>query len=208
MLSHLLLRRSKTAEGKLAALQAWEADEYLTEASDVVWRLYSASLYLEDAAEAQKWCEQGQRRFPNKPFFTECRISLYAIHGMKPDVPSLWKLVDQYAMMYPEGQQEFRRKRAQILLSMALANAGLRDSAKAVAFRARGNPTVDPTNDLMYLEVAARNVMGDRAEALRLLKTYVATNPQERESLARDETWFFRGLRDDPQFKALVGTGR
>ena len=208
LLSHLLLRRSETAQGKLAALQAWEADEYLTEASAVVWRLYSASLDLEDAAEAGRWCGEGQRRFPNDPFFTECRISLYAIRGMKPDVPALWKLVDQYAKMYPEAQQEYRRKRAQIMLSMALANAGLRDSARAVALRARGNPTVDPTNDLMYLEVAARNVMGDRDEALRLLGTYLATNPQERESLARDETWFFRGLRDDPRFKALVGTGR
>jgi eukaryotic-like serine/threonine-protein kinase len=208
LLSHLLLRRSETAQGKLAALQAWEADEYLTEASDVVWRLYSASLDLEDAAEAQRWCEQGQRRFPNKPFFTECRISLYAIRGMKPDVPSLWKLVDQYALMYPEAQQEFRRKRAQILLSMALANANMKDSARAVAFRARGNPAVDPTNDLVYLEVAARNVMGDREGALERLGTYLATNPQERESLARDQTWFFRGLRDDPRFKGLVGTGR
>jgi len=125
-------------------------------------------------------------------------------------VPALWKLVDQYAKMFPEAQQEYRRKRTQILLSMAIANAGpgLKDSAKAVALRARGNLTVDPTNDLVYLEVAARNVMGDRNEALRLLGNYLATNPQERESIAKDETWFFRGLRDDPQFKALVGTGR
>jgi eukaryotic-like serine/threonine-protein kinase len=208
LLSHLLLRRSETAQGKLAALQAWEADEYLTEASAVVWRLYAASLDLEDASEAARWCSEGQRRFPNDPFFTECRISLYAIRGLKPDVPALWSLVDQYARMFPENQQEYRRKRAQILLSMALANAGLRDSAKSVALHARGDPTVDPTNDLIYLEVAARNVMGDREEALQLLGRYLATNPQDRESLARDETWFFRGLRDDPRFKALVGTGR
>ena len=210
LLSHLLLRRSQTAQGKLAALQAWEADEYLTEASSVVWRLYSASLDLEDAAESARWCAEGQRRFPTDPFFTECRISLYAIRGLKPDVPRLWPLVDQYARMYPENQQEFRRKRAQIIMSMVLANAGpgMRDSARAVALRARGDPTVDPTNDLVYLEVAARNVMGDREEAIQLLQRYLATNPQDRESLARDETWFFRGLRDDPRFKVLVGTGR
>ena len=208
LLSHLLMRRSETAQGKLAALQAWEADEYLTEASAVLWRLYAASLDLEDAAEAARWCGEGQRRFPNDPFFTECRISLYALRGLKPDVPALWSLVDQYARMFPENQQEYRRKRAQILLSMALVNAGLRDSARSVALHARGDPTVDPTNDLMYLEVAARNVMGDREEALQVLERYLATNPQDRESFARDETWFFRGLRDDPRFKALVGTGR
>jgi serine/threonine-protein kinase len=208
LLSHLLLRKSETAQGKLAALQAWEADEYLTEASAVLWRLYSASLDLEDAAEASRWCAEGQRRFPNDPFFTECRISLYAIRGLKPDVPALWSLVDKYARMFPANQQEYRRKRAQLLLAMALANAGLRDSARNVAMRSRADPTVDPTNDLIYIEVAARNVIGDRDEALRLLGRYLATNPQDRVSIARDETWFFNGLRDDPRFKALVGTGR
>ncbi len=208
LLSHLLLRKSETAEGKLAALEAWEADEYLTEASAVLWRLYSASLDLNDAAEANRWCSEGRRRFPADPFFTECRISLYAIRGLKPDVPALWTEVEQYARMYPANQQEYRRKRAQLLLAMALANAGLRDSARAVALRARADPTVDPTNDLVYLEVALRNVVGDRDEALRLLGRYLATNPQDRVSIARDETWFFAGLRDDPRFKTLVGTGR
>ncbi|HEV2672775.1 MAG TPA: serine/threonine-protein kinase [Gemmatimonadales bacterium] len=208
LLSHLLMRTSQTAEAKLAALQAWEADEYLTEANGVLWRLYSASLDLEDAAEGARWCDEGQRRFPSDPFFTECRISLYALPGLKPDVPALWGRVEQYARMYPESQQEYRRKRAQILLSMALVNARLRDSARAVLLRSRGDPSVDPTNDLMYLEVAARNIVGDRAEALRLLGRYLATNPQERASLARDDTWFFKGLRDDPRFVALVGTGR
>ena len=208
LLSHLLMKKSETAEGKLAALQAWEADEYLTEASAVLWRLYSASLDLEDAAEAARWCGEGQSRFPTDPYFTECRISLYAIHGLKPDVPELWGLVEQYARMYPQNQQEYRRKRAQIMLSMALANAGLRDSARAVALRSRADPRIDPTNDLVFLEVAARNVMGDRDEAVRLLGRYLATNPQDRESIARDESWFFKGLRDDPRFVALVGTGR
>lgn len=208
LLSHLLFRKSQTAEGKLAALQAWEADEYLTEASAVLWRLYSGSLDLEDAAEATRWCREGQRRFPSDPFFTECQISLYALPGLKPDVPALWAKVEQYAKMFPANQQEYRRKRAQMLLSMALANAGLRDSARSVALHARGTPTIDPTNDLVYLEVAARNVMGDREEALRVLGRYLATNPQDRASIAHDDTWFFAGLRDDPRFKALVGTGR
>jgi serine/threonine-protein kinase len=209
LLSHLLLRKSETAKGKLAALQAWEADEYLTEASAVLWRLYAASLDLEDAAEARRWCNEGQRRFPDNPFFTECRISLYAIRGLKPDVPALWGLVEQYARLYPENQQEYRRKRAQMFLSMALANAGLRDSAGAVATRARADTaTNDETNDLMYLEVAARNVMGDKEEALKVLERYLATNPQDRESFARDQTWFLKGLRDDPRFVALVRTGR
>jgi hypothetical protein len=48
------------------------------------------------------------------------------------------------------------------------------------------------------------NLLGDRAEALQLLKLYLATNPQDKVNIARDSTWWFRGLRDDPEFKRLV----
>jgi len=50
--------------------------------------------------------------------------------------------------------------------------------------------------------------LGDRDEALRLLTVYLATNPQDRATLAKDDTWWWRGLRDDSRFKALVRGGR
>ncbi len=90
---------------------------------------------------------------------------------------------------------------------MALARAGLRDSADAVARRARADAAIDPTRDLALLESYVRILLGDRDEALRLLSTYIATNPQFRASLARDQSWWFQELREDPRFKALVGTG-
>ncbi len=207
LLSHLLLHKSETAEGKLAALHALEADEYLREAKDVLWRLYSASLDLEDAAEASKWCRQGLERFPDDWAFTECQISLRALTGTKQDVPALWRLVDQYAAKFPANLQDYRRRRAQLLLATALVHAGLKDSARAVAQRARADASVDPSRDLVYLEVALRNILGDRPEALRLLTLYLATNPQERAGVANDHTWWFAGLRDDPRFQALVRPG-
>jgi len=207
LLSHLLMHRSETAEAKLAALRAYETDEYLQEASNVMYRLYSASLDLDDAAEASKWCQQGQRRFPNEWAFTECQISLLALRGSKPDIPKLWRLVDQYAAMFPANLRDYRRRRGQIFVAMALATAGRTDSARAVALRARADATVDPSRDLIYLEVALRSILGDRDEAIRLLTLYLATNPQERPSLANDHTWWFAGLRGDPRFQALVRTG-
>jgi len=51
-----------------------------------------------------------------------------------------------------------------------------------------------------------RLVMGDKDEAIRLLSTYLAANPQLRSSMAKDETWYFRDLRDDPRWRTLVGT--
>ena len=54
-------------------------------------------------------------------------------------------------------------------------------------------------------EAAARLIMGDKEEALRLLTTYVAANPQVRAGMAKDETWWFRDLRSDPRWRSLMG---
>jgi TolB-like protein/tRNA A-37 threonylcarbamoyl transferase component Bud32 len=206
LLSHLYMRNSDPVDGKLAAMQAYEVDPYLTEAADVLFRLYSASLDLEDAAEAGKWCEEGYRRFPDDPGFTECQISLYALKGEHPDVPQLWRLLDRNVALYPPSQRDYRRRRGELLVAMALANAGLSDSARAVAQRARAgaDASVDPTHEFVYMAILLNNLLGDRDQALQLLKLYLATNPQDKADIARDSTWWFRGLRDDPEFKRLV----
>jgi hypothetical protein len=74
-----------------------------------------------------------------------------------------------------------------------------------VATRARADATLDPSRELVYIEAIFRNIVGDRDEALRLVRTYLATNPEDRPLMAKDETWWWNGLRDDPRFKALVG---
>jgi hypothetical protein len=74
-----------------------------------------------------------------------------------------------------------------------------------VAERARGDATLDPTRDLSFFEAIARLIMGDKDEALRLLTTYIAANPQNRASMARDETWWLQPLRSDPRWRSLLG---
>ncbi|MGH7537705.1 MAG: protein kinase domain-containing protein [Gemmatimonadales bacterium] len=206
LLSHLFMRKSEPVDGKLAAMQAYEVDPYLTEAPDVLWRLFSSSLDLEDAAEATKWCQEGYRRFPQDAGFTECQISLYALTGQKPDVGKLWRLLDQNVALYPPPQREFRRRRGALLVAMALAHAGLKDSARTVALSARAGADVDPTRDLVYVEILLRNLLGDRDEALQLLKLYLVTNPQDKMTIARDSTWWWRGLRGDPEFERLLSS--
>ena len=205
MLSHLLMRKSETAEGKLAALRAYEADPYLNEAPTILWRLFSSSLDLEDGVEATRWCDEAYRRFPGDPRFLECQISLLALPGQKPDVSKAWQLLEQNVKLYPPNQREFRRRRGQLLVAMALVRAGLPDSARSVALRSRSDATVDPTRELVYIEALLRNMLGDRDEALRLISVYLATNPQERPSMANDDTWWWRGLREDPRYRRLVG---
>ncbi len=118
-----------------------------------------------------------------------------------------WQLLTEYVQRTPPPQRDFQRRYGQMVVAMALARAGLRDSADAVARRARADAAIDPTRDLALLESYVRILLGDRDEALRLLSTYIATNPQFRASLARDQSWWFQDLREDPRFKALVGTG-
>jgi serine/threonine-protein kinase len=208
LLSHLHMRLSQTAEGKLAALRAYEADPYLAQANSVLWRLFQASLDLEDGVEAAKWCAEGGRRFPEDRNFVECQITVNALPGARPDVARMWQLLDQNVALYPPNQREFRRHRGEILVAMTLVRAGLKDSADGVARRARLDPTQDPSRELVYIEAMLRNIMNDREEALRLVGSYLAANPQDRATMAKDYTWWWAGIRDDPRFRSLVGAPR
>jgi TolB-like protein len=204
ILSHLLMRKGEPAEGKLAALRAYEADPYLSDAKHVVWRLFASSLDLEDGVEAGRWCAEGRRRFPQFPGFVECQLQLYALPNQRPDIGRAWRLLDEQVTLYPPNQRAFRRRRGMLFVAMALLRAGLADSGRRVAARARADASVDPARDLVYLEAIFRNLAGDREEALRLVGMYLATNPQDRPLMAKDETWWWNGLRDDRRIKALL----
>ena len=205
VLSHLLIGQSQTAEAKLAAQRAYEADPYLTSAKQTVWRLFQSSLDLEDKVEATHWCQVGRTRFPEYYRFTECQIWLFALKGQTPNVKRAWELYDEFVKVSPPGAKAFNQLYGRMLVAMALARAGLPDSARAVAVRSRGDATVDPTKDLAYYETLVRMLLGDRDDAIRLLSTYVAANPQRRTSIGKDDTWWFRELRNDQRFKTLFG---
>jgi len=204
-LSHLLINKLETAEAKLAALRAYNADPYLTNANLTLWRLFSTSLDLEDGVEAKHWCEEGKRRFPEDPRFAECQIWLFALKDQKPDIDKAWSLLDEYLKLSPPNMRDYRRLRGQMVVAMALARAGLKDSARAVAVRSRADATMDPVRELVNFEAIVRTMLGDKDEAIRLLTVYFATNPQQQNSSDKDETWWFRDLKDDPRYVSLVG---
>jgi TolB-like protein len=206
-LSWMLMGQSQTAEAKLAARRAYEADPYLSSVKLTLWRLFQTSLDLGDRQEANHWCSEGFNRFPKYPRFTECQIWVYALKDQPPDVPKAWRLLDEYLKLVPPGEREFDQHYGQILVSYALARAGLQDSARRVAQRARADAALDPTRDLAFFEAALQVMLNERTEAFRLLSTYLAANPQSRASMAHDETWWFRDLHSDARWKDLVGAG-
>jgi hypothetical protein len=121
------------------------------------------------------------------------------------DVDRAWKVLEADVALYPPNARDFRRRRDQLIVGLALANAGLKDSAARLALRSRADASVDPNRELVYFEAMLRNLLGERDESLRLLGTYLAVNPNDRAGLANDESWWWRGVHDDARFKALVG---
>jgi hypothetical protein len=72
--------------------------------------------------------------------------------------------------------------------------------------RSRGDPEVDPVRELAFFEALARILLGDRSEALDRLSVYLAANPSQRSSFARDRSWWYADIRDDARFRQLVGS--
>jgi uncharacterized membrane-anchored protein len=130
-----------------------------------------------------------------------------AMKGQTPDIGQAWQLLDRMVEQTAPNLRESNRLYGQMLVALVLARAGLQDSARAVAVRARGDATTDPTRDQALYEALVRTQLGDHDEAMQLLSTYVAVNPQMRDGIAKDQTWLLKDLRGDPRFVALFGSG-
>ncbi len=206
-LSHLRMGASENALGKLAALKAYEADPFLTTADATIWRLFQSSLDLEDRVESTHWCEEGFRRFPTDPRFTECKLWLAALSGTRAGIPGTWETLRRFQELTPATRRDLATRRGTMILAMGLARAGLADSARRVALGARTGTAVDETRDLSLYEAIVQTMLNDRDQAIRLLSVYLATNPQMRASLARDDSWYFRDLRTDPRYRSMIGSG-
>jgi len=207
-LGHLNGYKGKTVEAKLAATRAYEEDAYLSNAADVVSRLHLTSYELEQFTDAQRWCAEGTRRFPRDPRFLECQLRVMTTRAAEPDVPRAWRLADSIARAAPEAEREYQRRLWQVYVAAVLGRAQIPDSARRVLERARATPEVDPDGNLMAEEAFARLQLGDKDEAIRLLTRYLSMHPDHREGFSKDVSWWWRDLRDDPRFKALIGSGK
>jgi serine/threonine protein kinase len=150
-------------------------------------------------------CAEGRRRFPGDVKFVECQLWLMTTKAVDPDVPRAWRLADTLVQRAPENERGYQRLNSEMLVAATLARAGLKDSARRLATRSRGTSEVDPTRDLELAGAFVYTLIGDKDEALRSLKVYLAANPERRASLAKDPGWWFRDISTDPRFKQLVG---
>jgi class 3 adenylate cyclase/TolB-like protein len=202
-LSHLLANQERPAEAKNAARRSYEADPYLRNVHFTLWRLFFISFDLGDGVEARRWCEESRRRFPDQERFRQCGIMVYALSDTEPDVPRTWELLEEYVALSPPGDKEFNEHKGEMLVAMALTRAGLADSARAVAVRARAGPEIDSTREVPFWESAVRSMLGDIDEGLEQLSIHVAANPTYGQG-GGAEPWYRQELERDPRYAIVV----
>jgi len=196
-LSDLLQATGQLAEANLIATRAYEADAFLFESPQILFRLYHTSLDLGRVRDAVRWCETGRSRFPGDWRFTFCDLRILALAGtFQPDVAKAWSLVTALERVSPPTYLP----RWHLVVAGVLGRAGLRDSAEAVIRRARAAAPDD--SELDFYEAETRMVLGDPEAALRLLERYLKTNPRFRAYLRVYP--LFRPIWKDPRFQALV----
>jgi len=173
----------------------------------VLWRLFLANYDLESLQQAQRWCDEGARRFPGDYRFSECRLWVLTTPSVPPDVGRAWLLWHQVDSLAPAGVREAQSRRSKMIVGGVLARAGLADSASRVLTSARAGADVDPGLEFAWIEAYMRTLLHDDAEAIALLRRFRAANPPE--DAARDRGWeahwWWRELRGTPGFRVLIG---
>jgi eukaryotic-like serine/threonine-protein kinase len=205
-LSSLYYRKHDFAEAKNAAVRAYQADAYLSAPDLILPRLFWTNYDQELFGEASRWCDEGRRRFAANPFFFECQLWLQtAPKGISIEPDRAWALRDSMIQHTSPASRQFASRKAEILVAGALARANLADSARRVLLHARlGAGDVDPERELVGFEAAVRVMLGDRSEAVRLIKAYLALHPDHRTGFAQSTGWWWRDLQTDPEFRRLV----
>ena len=206
LLSTLQYRKLDVVGANLSAQRAYEEDAFLSAADEVLWRLFATSYDLNQVERARHWCGEGHRRFPTSDRFVQCRLWLMTMPLARSDPAEAWHISEQVLAVTPEPQRALRTRELQMLVAATLARAGHGDSARRVIERARAGSEIDPQRKLLWIEALARMQLGEREQALQLLKLFLTEFPQHRAGLARN-TWWWQELQQDPTYRALVGTG-
>jgi TolB-like protein len=199
-LSQVLRYRGSFAESDLAARRALAEDAYLDGAADILHRLYASALAMGDHAAARERCDHGHARFPGDWRLLECRLTLLRDDpAERPDPARAWSLVAQLERLDPPERaraagRAYSPVYRRVVAASISARAGDTERARAVLARARreveGNEELRLA--LAFDEAYVRLLLGERAEARRLLDELVAARPALRGYVERDP--LFRAL--------------
>jgi len=199
VLSHLYYQVGDWQAAVLAARDAYDQDAYLASADGVLRRLYSASYDLGQYEEAERWCLEGGRRFPDNYRFVQCQLYVLTMPQAEPDIARAWDLYEEFVSLLPESQSELFSGLARTFLGGVIGRAGLPDSADAVLIGARLSPEADPGYEQQSMEAAMRAVIGDVDGSIEALQRFMIHNPGH----FPDGHWWWQNLEGNPAFERL-----
>ncbi len=207
VLSWIQYQKQDVPESHILARKAYEADAFLTSAPDILWRLFATSYDQGQFANAERWCDESTRRFPQNLPTARCRLLMMTTTAVRPEPDEAWRRAEQLEKAGPPQQREYLRREGQIMAAGALARAGLADSAKRVLLRARADRIVDPRGELIGYEAFVRTLLGEKKLAVDLLQKYLTDHPEHRRGFAKVNAWWWRDLQSEPGFKTLIALG-
>ena len=203
-LSQVYYDRKDNVSALLAARRAYEADAFLQNQTVNLQQLFWTHYDLEQFPDAERWCQTGARRFPADYHFAECQLWLLIAPSKPADVARAWALAAEAEKLASVERRPFEAQFGRLLVSAVLAKAGLADSARRVLASARANREVDVEQEIEGYSAIVYILLGDRAEAVSVLKSYVLQHPTHEFSVGRDLHWWWRPLRNEPGFQALL----
>jgi len=203
-LSHLFYQQNDNVSVVLMARRAFEEDSYLRDADLILMRLFYAHYDLEQYRDARAWCDQGAQRFPDNYNFAECRLWLMASPAEEAALDSAWAYRARLDSLAPETIRAYEQRLGNLLIAGVLMRLGLTDSASNMFDRGRADEQIDPVQELLQVEAGIRASTGDPDGAIEVLRRYVAANPQGAIDADASLHWWWREMRDRPDFKALV----
>ncbi len=203
-LADLAKRDGRFAEAADAAERAFDADAFF-EVRRTASTAFFMSLRAGRIDKARQWCQFGLSHYRGDPRFTECELTLLGWTGRtRAEAESAWQLLQRIEKQDTLGVLALTWNYRRLMYSAVLARASLTDSARAVLRVVQGRQQSDSTiHPVLLAEGYVQLLLGDRAGALNTLEAHVERLPTERAEIAALE--WFRPLRDEARFSALVG---
>ena len=193
----------------LAATKALEKDAYLGNAEQVMRRLFDANYDLGQFSDADRWCNEGRRRFPASARFAECELIIMTSKLKEPNPAAAWRMADTVVALTPDPvEQRYQRLYTRVLVAGVLARAGQLDSARSLLRSVKPDPEADPASDLANTAAYIWLLAGDTTQSLNQITAFLVANPGRKVDFRDNPNWWFRGIADDPRYKAIVGTPR
>ncbi len=209
-LSDLLARaRWRLAEANHAAEEAHEANSFLENNAEVLYRLCWTSLQLERYDAAARWCGEFRKQSIRDIYFMDLELTIMASEGgPSPDIDRAWELVDAVTedTRGTEDKRRINNAVEQMRAAAVIARAGLADSARAVLDRIHQGADEELLQYVSYDEAYVRLMIGERDRSLQLLEEFLESEPGLRSRVARDH--WFDSLAGDPRFEAIVDRNR